>query len=300
MWQSKIATTRQFVGLTQLMDKFSPSQVDQLKAIGIFLRTRRLEQSMTLEEIAARTQIPLDVLSAIESGQADQLPEPLYLQGILRLYGDALQLDGKELARNLSRNDPAIALGGAQSVIAPETQTVETPPHPASDRVTPLRFSGVYLILLVALAGVVGGLFYFLSRPPQTPSISHESPSPALTPAVSSPTPLAAVTPNPSVQSTPIPSASPGPSLPKATPKTLPVRVAVRLSGTSWLKVKLDGRTAFEGILGKGAQKNWQAKQQIALRVGNAGAVSVSFNQKPPKLLGRSGEVKQVTFTPQR
>jgi hypothetical protein len=76
--------------------------------------------------------------------------------------------------------------------------------------------------------------------------------------------------------------------------------VAVRLSGTSWLKVKLDGRTAFEGILGKGAQKNWQAKQQIALRVGNAGAVSVSFNQKPPKLLGRSGEVKQVTFTPQR
>ncbi|MGH2414352.1 MAG: DUF4115 domain-containing protein, partial [Microcystaceae cyanobacterium] len=51
-----------------------------------------------------------------------------------------------------------------------------------------------------------------------------------------------------------------------------------------------------EGVLSKGTQKSWQAKKQLSIRAGNAGAVSLSIDQKPPQLMGRFGEVKEVTL----
>jgi hypothetical protein len=66
----------------------------------------------------------------------------------------------------------------------------------------------------------------------------------------------------------------------------------------SWLRVIVDGKTEFEGILTKGIEKTWTAKKQLTIRVGNAGGVMTSLNKQEPKLLGRLSEVKEVTFTP--
>jgi hypothetical protein len=63
------------------------------------------------------------------------------------------------------------------------------------------------------------------------------------------------------------------------------------------MQIQADGKTEFEGTLNKGEQKTWTAKKNLLLRVGNAGAVTVSHNQGTEKVLGTLGEVKEINFT---
>lgn len=74
-------------------------QQEQLKAIGTYLSQIRQEQDRSLEDIAAKTYIPLRILKAIEAGQERPLPEPVFIQGFIRRYGDALGLDGIDLSQ---------------------------------------------------------------------------------------------------------------------------------------------------------------------------------------------------------
>ena len=59
----------------------------------------------------------------------------------------------------------------------------------------------------------------------------------------------------------------------------------------------VDGKTAFEGILEKGKTENWQGKESIVLRAGNAGALEVTVNGKKLGTFGDEGAVVERTFT---
>jgi cytoskeletal protein RodZ len=74
-------------------------QQEQLRAIGNYLSQVRQEQERSLEDIAAKTYIPLRLLKAIEAGQEQPLPEPVFIQGFIRRYADALGLDGTDLSQ---------------------------------------------------------------------------------------------------------------------------------------------------------------------------------------------------------
>jgi hypothetical protein len=70
----------------------------------------------------------------------------------------------------------------------------------------------------------------------------------------------------------------------------------VTLKAESWVRVVADGKKQFEGLLPQGTQRTWVAKEQLTVRVGNAGGVLVNFNQEQAKLLGQPGQVQEVTF----
>ncbi len=253
------------------MSKFSPEQVEKLKEIGIYLRQRRLELSISLEQITSSTLIRVGLLKAIEEGQVDQLPEPVYLQGLIRHYGDALQIDGEALAKTFPQSDRSVA-----SKTSPQGSS----PGKVFWKLMRLE---VYFLYILLLAGAVYGLFYFLKRSPvdkPEPLSTETSP-----PVVTSPPP----TPTPSPAKTPTPK-------PQASEETAPLSATVSLEGRSWFRVQVDGKTEFEGILNEGTQKTWKAKKQLIIRVGNAGAVRLSKNQGSPQLLGSPGEVKEVTL----
>ena len=84
------------------MTKFSAPQQSQLAQIGAFLRDNREKQSKSLEDIAIRTYIRPQLLSGIETGDPDLLPEPIFVQGFIRRYGEALGLDGIELSQQFT------------------------------------------------------------------------------------------------------------------------------------------------------------------------------------------------------
>ncbi len=84
------------------MTKFSAPQQNQLAQIGAFLRDNREKQSKSLEDIAIRTYIRPQLLHGIETGDPDLLPEPIFVQGFIRRYGEALGLNGIDLSQQFT------------------------------------------------------------------------------------------------------------------------------------------------------------------------------------------------------
>lgn len=74
-------------------------QRQKLRELGIYLQEVRHEAGLSLEAVASLTLIPLRLLRAIEAGDLDALPEPIYIRGFLKQFADALGLPGTELAR---------------------------------------------------------------------------------------------------------------------------------------------------------------------------------------------------------
>ena len=248
------------------MNHLNSEQVDILKEIGAHLRQRRQELSIPIEEVAAKTLIRLPMLKAIDEGQTDQLPEPVFIQGFIRRYGDLLGLDGTALAKTF----PTIILP-----LESDTSSQDLP-LPTSQR---SRSIPLYIPIIVVLVAAATGLLYLLNRPRTSEPIVQNKTSPVAQPQKTAARPV-----KPLVK-------------PKAQPSS-PIEVSVNLNDASWMRVIVDGKTEFEGILPKGKQQTWRAKNQLTLRAGNAGAVLVSFNQGKPKVFGTPGNVKEVTFTP--
>ncbi|MDF5711086.1 MAG: helix-turn-helix domain-containing protein [Nostoc sp. S4] len=86
------------------MTPLNEAQLEQLKEISTHLRQVRQQKSIRIEEIAAQTMIRAGVLQALEQERFEELPEPIFLQGFIRRYGDALGLDGNALSHMLITN----------------------------------------------------------------------------------------------------------------------------------------------------------------------------------------------------
>ncbi|NJM71815.1 MAG: helix-turn-helix domain-containing protein [Scytonema sp. RU_4_4] len=289
------------------------------------LRQVREEKAIRLEELAAYTRIRLSFLQAMEEGRFEELPEPIYVQGFIRHYGDAMGLDGAALAKTVTN----ICLTPQES--NNENQVL----HEKPSIYVPLA---VPYVLLLAAASF--GLFYILNpqrsvesssqkklspvaseqkteSAPKTASLASSSKPKASVPvtspttkALSSVATTSSPTASPSAEASvpvtlPVPEVVP-PVATAITPTpsptaetTSPVEVTLEFQDKSWVRVKVDGKTEFEGELNKGDKKTWTAKQELTIRSGNAGAVLVSANKKQPTPLGNMGSVTQVTFTPE-
>ncbi|WP_181357371.1 RodZ domain-containing protein [Stenomitos frigidus] len=295
------------------MKELDATQVEQLKTIGAYLGRERQERGVSLDTIAVKTYIPLRLLQALEEGQVERLPEPVFVQGFIRRFADAIGLDGMTLSKTFAPQESfmverqAKGLDHSHPVAQPSveqpSQTEMAPVEPIDlppqfiqhDRPPRAERSFLPWILLgTAAALIVGvGLASLLNRPkpaieaqPSETTASPVAPPPGVSTAPNAPSPQASSNPSP-IASTEAPAAA-----------NSPIQVAVNLTDESWFQVITDGKTAFEGILKKGEQKTWTAQKKLVLQAGNAGAVSVSYNQGESKRLGDPGEVKDVTFPP--
>jgi cytoskeleton protein RodZ len=318
------------------------TQTEQLKAIGAKLSEARQQQSVTLEEIAAKTYIPLRLLGAIEAGKLEQLPEPVFIQGFIRRYADALGLDGTSLSKEFSIQAPAVAPPPVESAPEPVAAVAPVPTKAkvelrpvvmaAAPQATPsyeseeggegssfklpwLPIAGIVglgalaLIIMNALnqpkpvqtaqqatapKAAGGGSLPVASKPP-----AANFPNPAVS-ASASPVPVVSATPvNPAASASPVvsPAVSPSPSASPAV-ATGPVQVKMNLTDESWVMVVVDGQTVFEGNLPKGTQKTFSGKTEVEVSSGNAGAVSVSYNNGAAKAIGEPGAVETAKYPP--
>ncbi len=71
--------------------------------MGAQLWASRQEKGLSLEEMVALTKIPRRLLQAIEEGNLDDLPEPIYTQGLIRQFADAMGFNGAEFASTFPR-----------------------------------------------------------------------------------------------------------------------------------------------------------------------------------------------------
>ena len=254
----------------------------KLEELGFQLRQLREKKMLSIDQIAARTMIQPRLLLAIESGNTSILPEAVYVRGFLKRYADALGLNGTEFVSSFP--------------LEPDMRSIN--PSWQESPAAQLRPLHLYVAYAALIAAAIGGLSYLLSRSAPAPS-AVKSPPAVTTPATNSPSPQPAAiassgSASPDVAS-PQPSVSPSPS-PDTTGKA--IRVNVALTSRSWLRVVVDGKTDFEGILEQGTQRTWTADRELRVRAGDAGAVMVTYNDTQPKQMGKAGSVQQVIFSP--
>lgn len=78
---------------------------DSLRAVGQTFQAVRQQLGLNLEQLHARTHIPMKHLQAIESGDFTVLPERVYVRGFVQRMGEALGLDGKAMAASLPKTE---------------------------------------------------------------------------------------------------------------------------------------------------------------------------------------------------
>ncbi|MGF1499128.1 MAG: RodZ domain-containing protein [Elainellaceae cyanobacterium] len=271
-------------------------QSEKLAQIGDYLRQVREERLVSIEQISAHTMIQARLLRAIEEGDLSQLPEPVYIQGFIRRYAEALGLDGAELAHAFPATHDIHA-------IQPSWKSS------AAAQLRPLHLYAAYVALIVA---AVSGLSYLLTpaltrtasvqQSPLSGESQSETPDPNQ-PAIDSapePAPEATVS-EATVESGDTPDSAES-TISSVTPSSLatadqPVEVALELTERSWLRVVVDGQKDFEGVLPEGTQRIWTADSQLTVRAGNAGGVLLTYNQGDAQVMGDPGSVQELTFS---
>lgn len=250
-------------------------QVEQLAAIGAALRQAREDQGQSIEQMAAKTLVQRRLLQAIEAGDLAQLPEIIYVRGFIKRYANELGLEGDQLS-DLLPAAPAI----------PEVRH-SWKELPAA-QLRPLHLYALYLLLIVA---AVSGLSYLLRQSAMETAVESNLNTPTELDTTQDTTPATGASPSPApATSSPVPS-------PTSATGNQPIRVQIKLTDQSWIRIVVDGNTKFEGILQEGEQRTLTAEKQLTIRAGNAGGVMVAFNGRDAEQLGAPGAVKEVTFS---
>lgn len=253
-------------------------QVERLMQIGAYLRHVREESGLSLEDVAARTLIQSRSIKAIEEGKLHQLPEPVYVQGFIRRYAEAMGLDGSEFAEAFP----------AEKSLHIDVSWKDLP----AAQLRPLHLYIAYILLIMASVSL---LSYIVGR--SDPSESGTLPNSAVQTAPVSPaTGNSAPTGNPATPTASSLAARPSPT--RSAVPDQPVRVDVKLTAQSWLEVEVDGAVKLAEVLSEGTERTWTADRQIRVRAGNAGGVMIAHNGGKAEQMGVPGAVEEKTYAP--
>ncbi|NET08693.1 MAG: helix-turn-helix domain-containing protein [Merismopedia sp. SIO2A8] len=289
--------------MNQEVSRSEYSQSERLIQIGAYLQQVREEQGLSIEQVATKTIIPSRILKAIESGNLDILPEAIYVRGFIKRYADFLGLNGKDVSSSFP--------------LFPDARPME-PTWQNSD-VAQLRQTHLYLAYVALITVAVIGLGAVVTRlsngdRPGSPNTTIESSLPASTSSTSS---------QPEEPSTPSggdsnadtiddssgvsdlttilnPIGLDGDSSSELLDPSLadkPIRVELEVKARSWLRITVDGRQDFEGVLPEGTQRIWAGDEDVVVRAGNAGGVLVALNGAEAEVLGEPGAVQEKRFS---
>jgi cytoskeletal protein RodZ len=236
-------------------------RAEKLAELGAQLWAARQEQGLSLEEVVALTRIPKRLLQAIEEGNLDDLPEPIYIQGLVRQFADTLGFKGAEFASSFP--------------ITPVQ--VNQPPAFETKPISQLRPIHLYLLYIFVIVCSVTGLSQLLNNASLQANSGQSNPQP-VTESLGQPK---ATNPH-------------KPTEAKLMKDGQPVQIGVTLKASSWIRVVADGKTQFEGTLPEGSHRTWKAQEQLTVKTDNAGGVMMSVNQQKAEKMGELGKVEEV------
>ena len=260
--------------------------------IGPVLEKARLDKGLTLDEAEQATKIRKRYLAGLEREDYGVLPDAVYAHGFLKTYANFLGLDGDSLSqhlkdrrkprreRSLSYNLPRSS-GFERPLISPGGLTG------TEERKIPVGTILGVVVAILALVVVIGALYY-VGRGAQISGLERNSPEAERAPRGSGE--------DASQDGDPAQRPQPSGEEQDSPPETLTVVVNV-VERPSWVSVLSDGSVAYQQVAQPGFSQSFEAEQQLSVRAGDAGAVSVEVNGQEVGPLGGSGEVLTRTWT---
>ena len=235
----------------------SEAQQDSLfeDPIGTRLKTAREAQGMSLDDIAAKTRVPIRHLQHIEKGEWDDLPATTYSVGFARAYATAVGLNASEIGSELRAQ-----LGATHANPVPSYY------EPADPARVPPRWLAIIAVVVALL--LVGG--YLVWRNNAVGSVSENEVAGVVT------TPPADAPPQQVVEQ----------ALPPATPAPANGPVVLTAMNDVWLRVyEAGGAKLFENTLKAGDRYEVPAtakQPQILTGRPDALRVTVGATEIPP------------------
>ncbi len=261
-----------------------------------FTRAREAA-GLSLEKIAAETRISTRFLVAIENEEFDLLPGGVFNRGFIRSYAERVGINPDQAIADYEQISVAV------EEPVEELRNVERASMSKSDRNLYALAAGLLAVLII--------VFYVVTRNRSAGSAVQPTPN-AATETAPAPdaTTETAPTPDAATETTPAPDAGqpktagtvpdvvqPKAAAPPAAATSLVVDLNVK--DLSWIKVTTDGNVALSDNLTAGTNQRFTATSSIDLAIGNAAGVSLTINGREVGTLGQTGQVREITITPQ-
>jgi cytoskeleton protein RodZ len=245
---------------------------------GANFKKAREAKGLSLEQIAKQTRVSTRFLAAIENEEFHHLPGGIFNKGFVRAFAENVGLDANQVVAEYER---------LVAEREPNEVVMAAPPPPKSERY-------LYPIAVGVLALAIA-IFYIVTRESRTVEVPSSRPE-STTPATR---PTEAVIPDPP-QAPPSPEPEPVPVRAAAVPVQI-LTLDIEARETTWIKVRSDGNDVNHSgeILEPGMTRKFTAETSLYLAVGNAAGLALKINDMPLKPLGKSGQVRSVTITPQ-
>lgn len=236
--------------------------------------------NQSVHQVSAETRIRAALVQDLLDGRTVSSGGDVYVRGHLRAIAHATGSDAAPLiAAYEAQTGARLDLPDLEHTVHLEGQragSLALPMAQKPERTTPrwglaVGAAAVVLIGLVVVGNVLGG-----------DEDGRAEASPPTTPATTAPPRPAATTPAPTT--TP----------PRVSGAALRVQVA---GGSSWVQVRNGTNTLFEGVLDAGTVRDFRDPAALTVRVGNAGAVSLTCAGRGASA-GTAGQVKSFTCAP--
>ena len=243
-------------------------------SLGSLIAKARKDAGLSLEDLAAKTNIRISVLSEIEKDNFEHCGGETYARGHVRNIAVVLKVDQKEFIRLYDEEQ-----GGETRSIKDLLIENSVMRLPAEAR----KVSWKVLVIISVVSLFVIGIAQVVISNVNTNEVVSAAPS-----ASSSPTAEETAAESPSAE----------PSAKNTFSSGTGVEVVINAAhAKSWLFVSdASGRTLFSGQIPRGAVKTFSSDSQLNLKVGNAGGVDLKVNGKKVEAIGMDAEVVSVSY----
>ncbi len=286
-------------------ENMQPSEVI-FQEIGAELRQRREILGITLTDIEQHLHIRLHYLKALETGKVDDLPSLAQGRGMLSNYAHFLELDSEAMllrfadAQQARRVERTVSHTSAKS-------SKRRPPELSRPSVVKRFLTPDLLVISLVILVFFGFAIWSAAQvnaistqekiitPPSIAQMLLTTPSE--TAVVDTDLPAGAM--NTPIEETEITEEASGNEEPTLVPTldNLPLQVYVVASQRAWMRITVDGKVAFDGLVMIGNAYPYSAKKTIELDTGNGAALEVYFNQKNLGKMGIIGQVVDLIFS---
>lgn len=258
-----------------------------LAQIGQKLKSAREAQGLSLVQIYERTKIPLNHLEALEMGDTEELPEPVYVFGFIKRFADCIGLDGQVLADDYkAQSDDSNGRrhsDGATPYYATADYVSKAKPRLSAPTYKLWFFNSIIIV------GVVATITWFINV--QQSQIANQQ-DPSLASLRSATRQLAPVAPPPT---------QPGQTAQPVQPvQDLSQKITLSATRHVWVEVKRisNSESVFTGYLEQGDRRDFEDTQGLIVRAGDGGSLSVE-RQGKIEPFGLSGKVVERQFISQ-